>query len=336
MAAAVAVAALWLGGAAPAQAGFPEKRLAQSQAEVRSYWTAERMRAALPATRLLGGAAAPDALPPTRESVAPTRVPPVRRSLAGPLDGLLGGGSAEPAERRATAIPNTRRWPYRTHGKVYLTLPDGIIGTPDDYVCSGTVVRAPNRRLVTSAGHCVHGFGRFARNWLFVPAKDGGREPYGRWVAGRLATTRQWQANEDVRYDVGMATMRKRNGRRLQRVVGARGIAFGVNPRRYRAYGYPAESPYDGTHLYRCASRLEGTDQRMDPPRPRRISCDMTAGSSGGGWVVRERYVNSVISYGYECTIPVFPCENPDRGKLFGPYFGKTIKKLYRSQRGGR
>jgi hypothetical protein len=64
----------------------------------------------------------------------------------------------------------------------------------------------------------------------------------------------------------------------------------------------------------------------------------MTGGSSGGGWVVRERLVNSVVSYGYECTVPVFPCENPEEGKLFGPYFGDTVKQLYRSaqRRAGR
>ena len=59
----------------------------------------------------------------------------------------------------------------------------------------------------------------------------------------------------------------------------------------------------------------------------------MTGGSSGGGWVIDGGKVNSVVSYGYECTIPLPICDNPEEGKLFGPYFGDEIKQLYRSQK---
>ena len=131
-----------------------------------------------------------------------------------------------------------------------------------------------------------------------------------------------------------MARMAKTGGRRLQAVVGGRGIGFNVKPDRYHAYGYPAEGDFDGETLFMCNSPAQGTDQSVPRPRPRRIDCDMTGGSSGGGWVVRERFVNSVVSYGYECGIgplplPI-PCDNPEEGKLFGPYFGKQVQALYR------
>jgi hypothetical protein len=118
-------------------------------------------------------------------------------------------------------------------------------------------------------------------------------------------------------------------------VVGARGIAFNQGrDLRFDAFGYPAESPFPGDRLYRCSSRAQGKDSGP-PPEPTRIDCDMTGGSSGGGWVIGGRRVNSVVSYGYECTIPL--CEifggNPEEGKLFGPYFGNVIQDLYRSQR---
>lgn len=319
------LAALAAAPGAQAKGSAPAER---SPAEVRAYWTAERMRDAVPAERLLAGVEAPAASLPARESGAPSVVAPAdpTRPLA---RGLLAGGGGD---GEAIEISNPRPAPYRTHGKVFMTLDDGVILTPDDYVCSATVVTSEIKRLVVTAGHCVYGFGRFATNWMFVPAYDEGARPFGSWVAADLATTRQWRESEDIRYDVGMAKMARRSGRPIQKVVGARGIGFNLDPNRYHAYGYPAGSPYNGKELRMCNSRARGSDQSEGNPQPRRIRCDMTGGSSGGGWVVREKLVNSVVSYGYECTIPVFPCENPERGNLFGPYFGETIKRLYRSQ----
>ncbi|MDQ3760047.1 MAG: hypothetical protein M3331_08915, partial [Actinomycetota bacterium] len=56
------------------------------------------------------------------------------------------------------------------------------------------------------------------------------------------------------------------------------------------------------------------------------INCDMTGGSSGGGWVIDGRFVNSVVSYGYAL----------DYTHLYGPYFGTEVKKLYKRVRGKR
>jgi V8-like Glu-specific endopeptidase len=296
--------------ALPAHAGADDvasRALEQTAAEVRAYWTPERMASARPGSDLLAGIPAPADL----------------------IGGLLGGGSPTQARAAAQRVSNPAARPFRTHGKVFFHLPSG------NYVCSGTVVRARTKRLVVTAGHCVFGDSAFADSWMFVPGKNGSNEPFGRWTAARLATTSQWQATEDVRYDVGMATMRKRNGRRLQRVVGGRGIAFdrGRNVD-FDAFGYPAESPFNGAQLWRCRSPAQGTDSGA-PPQPTRIDCDMTGGASGGGWIIGRGRVNSVVSYGYECTIPTPPlCNNPDEGKLFGPYFGPVIERLYRSQRG--
>ena len=311
------------------------ERTAESPAEVRGYWTDERMREAVPASRLLAGVSPPSAPLPASESGTPSVIGPAApagpAARVGPLDDLLGGGGGQ--TERATEVDDPRPSPLRTHGKVFFTL-GGV-----DYVCSGTAVNAKNKRLVVTAGHCVYStVGGFASRWVFVPAKDGSQEPFGRWTARSLATTPQWRESEDIRYDVGMARVAKRGGRRLQKVVGARGIGFNLDPNRYHAYGYPAEDPFPGDSLYLCNSPAQGSDQSESRPRPRRIDCDMTGGSSGGGWVVRERVVNSVVSYGYECItdpldpLGVFPCNNPEDGKLFGPYFGSTVEKLYRSQ----
>ena len=282
--------------------GVAADTLSRSSADVRGYWTAERMASARPASDLLAGIPAPN----------------------GPLDGLLGGGtSASP--RAAQQVPDPGRAPFRTHGKVYYHVPSG------DFVCSGTVVRARNKRLVVTAGHCVLDNGTFADNWMFVPGKEGSAEPYGRWTAKRLAAPVAWQSAEDLRYDVGMATMRKRNGKRLQNVVGARGLAFDKGRNlHFDAFGYPARSPFNGGQLWRCSSDSEGPDS-APPPAPTGINCDMTGGSSGGGWIIGGHRVNSVTSYGYDPLCPV--CPDPDGEKLYGPYFGEVIHDLYRSQR---
>ena len=300
--------------ASPALSGVVD----QTSHEVRSYWTAQRMREAVPAEGLLAGVE----LPADAASLPRAGEP---RSVA-------------PAPR-ASAIGDAQAAPFRAHGKVYFTLDDGNPATGDDYVCSGTVVRARSKRLVTTAGHCVFGFDHFATNWEFVPAFRDGDKPFGEWTAQRLATTGRWSALEDISYDVGMATMRRNgNGKRIQEVVGARGIAFN-QPRdqRYHAYGYPAEDPFSGNRLFMCDSAYEGADSGQGTPAPMRITCDMTGGSSGGGWIVGERFLNSVVSYGYECAVDDLLCEilggNPEEGKLFGPYFGATIRKLYRTER---
>ncbi len=277
----------------------------QDPADVRQYWTDQRMENAIPGSNLL------------RDTELPL--------LESPL-GLRAGSAAPQPRSSAHEISAPDRRPTRTHGKVYFTL-GGI-----QYVCSGTVVRAENKSVVVSAGHCVFGNGSFATNWLFVPAKSGQSEPYGRWAAIELAVPNQWEASEDIRYDVGMATLERRARKPIQRVLGARKIAFNQGRDMiFKAFGYPAEAPFDGQHLQRCKSPAEGTDNGGHP-RPTRIDCDMTGGSSGGGWVIRGGFVNSVVSYGYEslCPIPPLICQpNPEEGKLFGPYFGGVIKRLY-------
>ena len=45
------------------------------------------------------------------------------------------------------------------------------------------------------------------------------------------------------------------------------------------------------------------------------ITCDMGQGSSGGGWLIEEEFLNSVTSLG-------------GRSSLAGPYFGKAAVRV--------
>lgn len=245
-----------------------------------------------------------------------------RRTPSGAEDG---GGERE---RRLHAafdsheVPDTTSYPNRVHGKVFFE----IGGSP--FVCSGTVVNTAARNVVLTAGHCVYdagGTNRFVDNFLFVPGYRDGSRPFGSWPAETLATTDGWKS-ESFNYDVGVAVTAAAGGEELQDAVGARGIAFD-QPRSqgYDAYGYPAASPFTGQKLWLCESSYFGDDPFYAPPgpAPMGIGCDMTGGSSGGGWVIGGGYTASVNSFGYSA-----PSEEDH---MYGPYFGSVARDLYAS-----
>jgi hypothetical protein len=279
----------------------------KSPSEVREYWTTKRMHDALPIEALAG-----DPLPVLED-------PPAKRGSTG-----------------HRAVRHVRRVPNRTHGKVFLTL-GGI-----DYVCSGTSVHSPSQRLVWTAGHCVAepgplGSSDFATNWMFVPAQRGTQRPFGTWPATSVAATNQWAdsggtlgTDDDLRYDFGAAKVASNGaGRKLEQVVGARGIKFN-SPREqtYRAFGYPAEQPppeFDGRHMFKCRSAYSGADNTFNDPKPMRMGCDMTGGSSGGGWIGDGGNLVSNVSYGY----------NGSPGHQYGPYLGNVAQNFYNQVKEG-
>lgn len=201
------------------------------------------------------------------------------------------------------------------HGKVFFTLG----GT--NYVCSGTSLNSSNGSVVWTAGHCVNeGPGAYATNWAFVPAYRDGSAPYGTWTARALLSTTQWASGGDISYDVGAAVMNTSGGNTLNSTVGGRGIAFNYARNQfYRSYGYPAAPPFTGERLWVCESQLSHSDPSTSP-QTMAIGCDMTGGSSGGGWLVGNN-VYSVNSYGY-LTEP---------NVMYGPYQGAAAQSLYSS-----
>ena len=92
---------------------------------------------------------------------------------------------------------------------------------------------------------------------------------------------------------------------------------------RYLSHGYPAASPFNGEREYICDSNLGHRDNSANPPTMA-IGCDMTGGSSGGGWVVGNN-VLSVNSYGY----------SNERNVMYGPYQGSVAQQLYTSASSG-
>jgi RTX calcium-binding nonapeptide repeat (4 copies) len=329
------------GQGAPATAGddpfeIVSTEIRETPSEIRDYWTAKRMRQAEPVEARRSGSPVPPS-----EGVADPRGEPklvlpagpgVPETRAGILDGLLGAGGGPQTRDAVDTGPNNKAFPQRVHGKVFFTISGG--SDPGNFLCSGTAVRSPSHTLVWTAGHCVNDAefnGGFATRFEFVPGYRNGQTPFGEWVARELFTTSGWQNNDNIRLDIGAAVMgRDGEGRGVQDVVGARGIAFNqARNQTFVAFGYPAISTifrsFNGELLYSCTSPRIGDDNPPGGgPNPMEIDCDMTGGASGGGWVVKGKFVNSVTSYGYEL----------DFDSLFGPYLGTTAKNLYQQARG--
>jgi V8-like Glu-specific endopeptidase len=234
-----------------------------------------------------------------------------RMRNATPLDAVRGQAKKKAAyafTRYEAPAPYDAR-----HGKVFFS--DGGA----NYVCSGTAITSGNESVVWTAGHCVNeGPGGFYTNWAFVPAYRDGAAPYGTFAATRLQTTAGWGNSGDFSYDLGAATVGlSASGATLTDTVGGRGLAFNYDAnQRYLSHGYPAAAPFTGGRMYICDAQLATRDSGN--PQPMGIGCDMTGGSSGGGWTVNGS-LESVNSYGYSTL----------RNVMFGPYQGTVSQSLY-------
>ncbi|MGH2712007.1 MAG: trypsin-like serine peptidase [Actinomycetota bacterium] len=328
------LAVLLLGLAAPAQtsAGVARAELDQAVAQdlggqpgaVRSYWTPKRMRSA-EAMDLLEVSGPHSLLAPSWPG-GPTRVrpasPPTATRRSSRTVAEFGGGDGAPIPYTRTQITDPSVFPFRTNGRLFGISRNGI-----PYSCSATAVSSQNRSVVWTAGHCVYLVeeGGLSSSVEFVPGYANGNAPYGEWPATEAWMPTGWVQLQSPSYDMAaLIVMEDQNSMRLEDVVGGRGIAWNVARNlQFDAFGYPASPPFDGESLFVCDSQygLEDPFVLTSPPRTTAIGCDMEAGSSGGGWIIRDQYLNGLNSYGFE--------EVPE--VLFGPYFGDVAANLYNS-----
>jgi len=304
---------------------------------IRSYWTADRMKSAIPAdTKSLDRAAAD-----TMKAKGPVSAgTPARVEPAAPkIDSRASAGPAAPGvtvpNASGTAMSPAGQWymsdwygyfygaPATTTGKVFFTGPDGW-----GYACSASAVNSEARNTVITAGHCVSdGYGNWNYNWVFVPDYYYGYAPYGMWTARELWTTYYWFWYTDFRYDVGAVVVNlDAYGRRLVDVVGGQGITWN-QPRGQYVYdfGYPADPPFDGTHLKYCDNPTY--DDFWSGWSNIGMQCYTTGGASGGPWLAYFSgyygYVNGVNSFKYWWL----------GNDIFSPYFGTDAGNLYQAVR---
>lgn len=195
------------GTGAQAQKVSPLVAQSGNDARVRAYWTPERMQTAVPMEKRLarlpsrtGGAGLRGApvvvrgAPPALNydgSLASKLYPEIRMPKSGatmpPDHRLIGTGGLPYTTHRL--YPQTdnklhKIYPYGVVGRLYFTIGSG------NYTCSGSVVR---QNTIATAGHCTNdGSGNYYDNWMFVPAQNGGKAPYGTWTWKHVMTTSAW------------------------------------------------------------------------------------------------------------------------------------------------
>lgn len=226
-----------------------------------------------------------------------------------------------------TAYPGnywTSTWttyPHRAMGKLLI---DG------GGYCTAQVI-SPKNILVTAA-HCVYN-GSWYGGWTFVPAERYGAAPYGQFRWTRADILSGWISPGGRRYDVALIQLANNSaGKSVTYYTGWLGWRINYPyDRNLHSFGYASNISTQYTSVCTAESfyaSCEGTDVLVK-------GCNMTYGSSGGGWLDVYRpfesgamnYVESVVSgpscagaFGQTYVGPRFSSAN--FGTLCGRYSG--------------
>jgi hypothetical protein len=294
--------------AVPARAAKPQSE----HDRIVAFWTPERVAKAVP-----------------RDFV---RDPATGRFSPKPYVKPGGGGSGGTGSVIGASWPNNNKV-NNTVGKVLFEMSGSY------YVCSATVVNdgstSNSKSVVLTAGHCIidESNGTFATNWMFIPNYDAAPEPlttsgsfcsktkHGCWTATALYGRQEFASaggfnQQAIEHDWGFAVMGPNSWtgpatatkHELDDAVGSQAIAFTAmnttSPAdRAYAFGYPASGKYRGNDLVYCLGSV-GTDPLANN-KTYRLGCNMTGGSSGGGWMAYpltsggDGTLRSANSYGY-------------------------------------
>jgi hypothetical protein len=204
------------------------------------------------------------------------------------------------------------------------------------YVCSASVVNSATHDVLATAGHCVwdtEGDGGVAPYLVFVPGdkNDAESQPFGRWTPVEIFLRDEFRDNAkstDSRvkgggwtYDYAFVRLAPNaSGQKIQDVVGAQGIAFGIPAENLVAIGYPSAPPFDGRSERYCSS----TEWERYVRGGYTIDCNMTAGASGGGWFTRW---DPVRGAGY--LVGVSSVADAYDSTLSSNAFGRSAYELY-------
>ncbi|MCO6009282.1 hypothetical protein NE236_30355 [Actinoallomurus purpureus] len=194
--------------------------------------------------------------------------------------------------------------------------------TSGTHFCTASTVASPNRNLIITAAHCLHGGkdSEYVDDLVFVPGYRDGKAPYGVWkVRTKLVDTR-WTHDSDEDLDVGFAVVEPLNGQNVADVVGANTLAIDPGFRNVvRVTGYPIRS--DKPITCRNATTKEDTFQL-------RFACNgYFPGTSGSPWLAdydpntRTGRIVGVIG-GRD--------EGGDEDDVsYSSYFDEDVKRLY-------
>jgi V8-like Glu-specific endopeptidase len=267
---------------------------------IADYWTPERLASAVPAPTPRG----------TDTSSTPWQAEPgAQRDLAAPA----------PAKSTGGITPKVAF--THTDGKVFFRDPtDG-----KNYMCSGGAVNSGKRRLVLTAGHCVHGGGgkQWMQNWVFYPGYQNGAGPAGAFPAYQLWAQSGWFNNTDFHYDYAFAiTQNNAAGARVVDRVGGNGLT--INPGRpfVTFIGYPWNFA-GGEQQAFCQGQLS---RRSIFNSDQQLNCNLGGGSSGGSWL---RDYSDASGLGYAVSNTSYGLNPDPQGPVYGPYYDGDTSNLY-------
>jgi V8-like Glu-specific endopeptidase len=251
---------------AHAPAGASASSTAAEEAQVRAYWTRERMRNAAP----LGGAGRTDPLAlASFAPVADATLPPSTHNgriflRQGRNKGYCSG----------TAINSPSRRLVLTAGHCVNTGPRGRGGS-----------------------------NAWSRYLEFVPAYTDGAAPFGSFIARRpeVYAPKPWIKEGNPNFDMGVfLTGPNTSGVNVADAVGG-GATIGFDLGRtesFQTFGYPGKV----SRLQQCDSPSTGEDtltRQIPGPPTVKIRCHWLPGASGGGWLIDNgTVVNGLTSYG--------------------------------------
>ena len=291
-------------------------------AHIVEYWTPQRMANAIP----LDSPSVSSALDAKAVATALQAVPEVAEKTVAEAATAESVAGIAPL---ASAVNKTSR----KNGKVFFR----NARNGKDYVCSGAAINSSSKRLVATAGHCVHGGkgGTWHRNWVFVPSYKNGSQPYGYFTAKSFRTYSDWVTygatsarglNSDVAF---VTTYMSKKGKRVVKAVGGHGLSYGGS-RVFNAniFGYPMNLSRGETQKA-CAGKTSSRSVG-GYSFPSVSGCNFGGGSSGGPWL--SSY-NSTTGVGKLRSVTSFGPVNSN-SYIAGPYFDKRIATLYKAANG--
>lgn len=276
---------------------------AAAAAIIGAYWTREKLMAATPVPTPVPSPSSTDGSAVAEPSAKP-------KTLAAPVAPALAGGATQVAFTHA-------------EGRVFFR--DPVDGS--NHACSAGTVNSGKRRLVITAGHCVHGgSGRqWMENWVFYPGYQFGQGPAGAFPAYQLWAKTSWINDSNFSRDYAVAiTQTNSSGQLVVDRVGGNGLV--INPGRpfVTAIAYPGNFQ-NGEQQAFCQGTLS---RRSLINADQQLNCDLRFGASGGPWL---RDYSDTTTLGYIVSNQSYSLNSDGSGPEYGPYYDSEMTSLYNS-----